>query len=250
MTIRNRCSLRLLVEEFSEFVLGQYADTELSGFLELGPGFIAGNEIAGFFAHTAAHFSTSCDDHLRDFITWLSECASDYPDRSGDGGIARPLAVVVTDQVDAGNAQPLDQLSIYRLVEKLMNARADDFSHVRNALQFFDGCVHQRVDIRKVHRQRPRSAHSNVQNAEPENQPPKRLLLAAFDRLDQIRDAFLAHPLELRQLVGIDCVNVRDIAEYGAFDELGDERFAKTFDVHCPARGEMFDASTDLRGTL
>ena len=51
--------------------------------------------------------------------------------------------------------------------------------------------------------QRARRAHSDVQNPDPKSKPPERLLLAPLDRLEQLRDALLAHPLELGSVAAL-----------------------------------------------
>ena len=83
--------------------------------------------------------------------------------------------------------------------------------------------------------QRARGAFTDVQDSQSKNQPPKRARFAVLNCLQQIADAFLAHPFQDRHLVRGQRVNVAHLAHQRATDELFHHHFAETLDVHCAA---------------
>ena len=59
----------------------------------------------------------------------------------------------------------------------------------------------KRVEIGKIIGQRARRAHPDMQNSDPKQEAPERLLFAPLNRGEQVRHALLAHPLEAGQLL-------------------------------------------------
>ena len=49
-----------------------------------------------------------------------------------------------------------------RFAKEFMNAATDDFTHVGDLLQFFYGTGRDRVEVREVVRQRPRSTDADM----------------------------------------------------------------------------------------
>ena len=98
-------------------------------------------------------------------------------------------------------SQLRNHLAIARLAKKLRDTRANHLADIGDALQFLRRRFHQRVEVGKMIGQRARRAHPDMQNSDPKQEAPERLLLAPLDRGEQIRHALLSHPLEAGQLL-------------------------------------------------
>ena len=69
--------------------------------LELAPGFFAGEDVACFFAHTAAHRATVTADQLGDFVARAAEGAGEDPNFAGQFLLSGRGAFVAFAEVEA-----------------------------------------------------------------------------------------------------------------------------------------------------
>src|SRR5947207_11415426 len=180
------------LQHFPELRLIQNADAELLRLLELAAGFLSRQDVARFFAHAAADLSAAGADQFGNFVARLAQRAGSDPRRvfkSGRGAHDFWFGF----KTQSGLPQFLDDCLVVRFAKEFMNAATDDFAHVGDLLQFFYGTGRDRVEVREVVRQRPRSADADMQNSQAKQEPPERTRFTSLDRVDQIRDAFFTH---------------------------------------------------------
>ena len=67
----------------------------------------------------------------------------------------------------------------------------------------------------------------------------QRRLLARLDRADEVGGRFLAHALELGELLDREPVEIGDVAHHAALDQLRDQLLAQPVDVERVLRGEV-----------
>ena len=90
---------------------------------------------------------------------------------------------------------------------------------------------------------------ANVSNAESGEKTSKSRILAALQTVEQILRRFLGHPIQTRQLVLCQAVQIGEVLDPFPFDQLVDELLTQSFDVHGIARTEKLQAFLKLRGT-
>src|SRR5437879_10046063 len=91
-------------------------------------------------------------------------------------------------------------------------------------------------------------ARSDVTDSEGIEDSGERPALAFINPLEQVLYAFFTPPLKLHELIpaGMECIEICHIGDKPSDDELIDDGFPQSFDIHCAAGGPMFDAPSYL----
>ena len=128
----------------------------------------------------------------------------------------------------------------------LDHALGDDLAHVLALGQLVHAGGEHVVEGGEAAAQGLGHARADVQDAQPEQQPPQVALLAGGDAVEEVPGGLLAHAFEARHLGQLERIEVRHVAHEAALDELAHEDFAAAFDVHRAARAPMFEAPAHL----
>src|ERR1043166_9196301 len=142
-----------LGQHFAESRLIEYPDPELFRLLQFAACLFTRQDIAGFLADAAAHFSTAGANQLRNFIAGLTERTRNHPCRAFESGRG---AFDFWFRVEAQSRLPelLYDRAVVRFAKEFVDAAADDLPDVGDLLQLFHGTGGDRVEIRKMIRQR------------------------------------------------------------------------------------------------
>ena len=156
--------------------------------------------------------------------------------------------VVKLAKVQARLAQPLDHGAVAGIFKVLGDGEADHRADIGDPLQLVRRGGHERVKEMKMPGQRPRRSDADVQDAQAENEPPERPRFARLDCGQEVGDALFAHAREAGELGDVEPVDVGEVAREFPLHEQLDHRLAEVLDVHCAARGEVFQPPLELRG--
>ncbi len=81
-------------------------------------------------------------------------------------------------------------------------------------------------------------AFADEANAQGEDQPTQARLLTALDFLQEIARRLFPHPLQVRQLLVGQAVEIRNVVHQFLVHQLVDQGFTQAIDIHSPATGE------------
>ena len=113
---------------------------------------------------------------------------------------------------------------------------------------------HQAVDVAEVTGQDVGHVHADMLNRQPRQQAAQGAAFALVDRLEQVVDTLFADAFQLQQAadpVGlVQPVDVREVLDQPAVDELIDQGGAQILDVHLVAAGEEPQPLLQLRRAL
>ena len=153
-------------------------------------------------------------------------------------------------KLQPGRSQPLDQVPVARLAEKLVDTFRNLWTHLLGLLQRLDISFGDRVQAAESFRQQHRCPHADKADPQPDQKSRQRILPRFFDVAQNVLRGFLPHPLQIDKLLERQVVNIRDASHQPAIDKLIDQRIPHTVDVHHRAGGEVPDRLLEPGGTV
>jgi hypothetical protein len=113
-----------------------------------------------------------------------------------------------------------------------VHVRRSDRADIGHFLDFRDSCLTQPVEDPEMPRQCICSGFTDVPDSEREQKPGERRLLALLQRFCEVGGGFLAHSIELGELLRSKSIKSGCVFDEGLLDELVDELAAETLDIH------------------
>src|SRR5271167_1825568 len=98
--------------------------------------------------------------------------------------------------------------------------------------------------------QKLRRALANKSNAEPVDDALQRQVFRFVDLIKNVLRRFVGEALKAEQFFFREVVDIGDICDQAALDQLVDQGLAHTVDVHHTTRGEMQNRAEQLSGTI
>src|SRR5690349_15856908 len=142
------------------------------------------------------------------------------------------------------------ELSVFRLLEKVVNAFGNARSDFVDFLEFFDAGLHHRVERAKVLRQEFSGALAHEADAQAVDNALQREFARRLNFVENVLGGLVAHALKFQQVQLGEAVNVGDILHQPAFRELIDQRIAHAFDVHDRTGSKVENAFAKLGGAI
>jgi hypothetical protein len=133
---------------------------------------------------------------------------------------------------DSGLAQPRDHLTCLWVGEESRHLGGNHWPDIGRLFDLLRRGVHQVIEIAELLRQRACGGLAHLRNAEPEQEPRQRGVLAVLDRLDDVPGGLLAQALTLRQCFRFERVQIGRRADRTILDQLLDEFLAQAFYIH------------------
>src|SRR5437588_2965557 len=248
-------------EQRAQLVFADDRRAELNGFVVLRARRLACEDVVGLLADRRGDLPAGLLDQCRRFF------ARERRQRPGqhEGLVAkRPFADrrhAFIGHVNAGLPQLVQNGAVPLLAEEVDDARADDLADAVDRRDVLRRRILQRIDRREVTRQDARGRPADVAYAEPRQKAGDRAVLRGLDRAQEVPRplagdhpagalVFLERePVELRELVGRQRVEVAGVLHPPLLDQLFDRLIPEPFDVHRAAPGEVEQTLTALRRT-
>ena len=121
-----------------------------------------------------------------------------------------------------------------------MQRRGGDLSEIRHLHQLFDVRFQQRLGIRKLPGDGLGRGGADVTNTQTSQHPRQSPAFGVLNRGQKIVRGFLAHAVQLQQVIALEREHIRKMLDQTRIDQLIDEFLTHPLNVHLAPPDEPF----------